>query len=230
MSYYEDGVGFYKKHQDADAAAQFRKALEEDPQQFRAAVYLALTLERMGDLEAALGSARLATSINAGYAKGHNALGNILRTMGNLEEALAAYRAAAKIEPGSALYRHNLGITLLDVGMTDAAQQELQEASALDAANADISWDLAQAATKRNDQGVAKGALEKYLDLRPRGVHAQQAWCELGDALVAMGDPVGARLAYNTYLEGPPDEREGEVRAKLERLERDDPNVGPKFG
>ncbi|KAF0246953.1 MAG: hypothetical protein FD180_176 [Planctomycetota bacterium] len=230
MSNYEDGVAAYKKRQDKEAAAIFRKALEEDPQQFRAAVYLALTLERVGDLDAALGAARLATGINAGYAKGHNALGNIHRAMGNLEEALTAYRAAAKIEPGSALYRHNLGITLFDVGMLDAAQQELGEAASLDPQNADVAWDLAQAAAKRNDLATAKTGLEKYLEVRPRGVHAQQAWCDLGDALVAMGDAVGARLAYNTYLEGPPDERDGEVRAKLERLERDDPNVGPAFG
>ncbi len=230
MSNYEDGVGAYKKHADKEAAALFRKALEEDPQQYRAAVYLALTLERMGDQEAALGAARLATGINPGYAKGHNALGNIQRALGNLEDALASYRAATKIEPGSALYRHNLGITLFDVGMLDAAQQELSEAAAMDPQNADVAWDLSQAAAKRNDLQTAKTALEKYLDVRPRGAHAQQAWCDLGDALVALGDAVGARLAYNTYLEGPPDEREGEVRAKLERLERDDPNVGPAFG
>ncbi|MCE9583037.1 MAG: tetratricopeptide repeat protein [Planctomycetes bacterium] len=230
MSNYEDGVAAYKKHQDQEATSFFRKALEEDPQQFRAAVYLALTLERVGDLEAALGAARLATGVNPDYAKGHNALGNIQRAMGNLEDALNSYRAAAKLEPGSALYRHNLGITLFDVGMIEAAQNELQEAASLDPQNADVAWDLAQAATKRNDLTTARNGLEKYLEVRPRGVHSQQAWCDLGDALVALGDAVGARLAYNTYLEGPPDEREGEIRAKLERLERDDPNVGPAFG
>jgi tetratricopeptide (TPR) repeat protein len=230
LSNYEDGVGAYTKRQDQEAAAFFRLALEEDPQHFRAAVYLALTLERVGDLEAALGAARLATGISPDYAKGHNALGNIHRAMGNLEDALNSYRSAAKLEPGSALYRHNLGITLFDVGMVEAAQNELKEAASLDPQNADVQWDLAQAATKRNDLQTARNGLEKYLEVRPRGVHAQQAWCDLGDALVALGDAVGARLAYNTYLEGPPDEREGEVRAKLERLERDDPNVGPAFG
>ena len=85
-------------------------------------------------------------------------------------------------------------------------------------------------ALKRNDVGKAKVALEKYLEIRPRGKHAQQAWCGLGDCLVGLGDQVGARLAYNTYLEGPPDEREAEVRAKLERLEAEDPNVGSSFG
>lgn len=230
MSHYEDGVAAYKKHADKDAAALFRKSLEQDPQNFRAAVYLALVLERLGDLEAALGAARLAVGLSPQYAKGHNALGNIQRAMGSLEDALQSYRAAAKIEPGSPLYRHNLGITLFDVGMVDAAQQELLEASSLDPQNADVAWDLAQASLKRNDLNTAKTALEKYLDVRPRGVHAQQAWCDLGDALVALGDPVGARLAFNTYLEGPPDEREGEIRAKLERLEQEDPNVGPAFG
>ena len=103
MSNYEDGVAAYKKRQDKEAAALFRKALEENPEQFRAAVYLALTLERVGDLDAALGAARLATGINGGYAKGHNALGNIHRAMGNLEEALTAYRAATKIEPAAGM-------------------------------------------------------------------------------------------------------------------------------
>jgi tetratricopeptide (TPR) repeat protein len=226
LSHYEDGVAAYKKHSDEEAASHFRKALEENPSQFRSAVYLALTLERMGDLEAAFGAAKLATGINVQYAKGHNALGNICRAMGKLDEALAAYKTASRLEPGSALYRHNLGITCVDVGMLDAGQQELQEAATLDPQNADVWWDLGQVAQKRNDLAKAKEAFEKYLETRPRGVHAQTAWCALGDCLVALGDPVGARLAYNTYLEGPPDERESEVRAKLERLEREDPNVG----
>ncbi|NUN48972.1 MAG: tetratricopeptide repeat protein [Candidatus Brocadiae bacterium] len=230
MSHYEDGVAGYKKHDDSAAIAAFRKALEEDPGHYRAATYLALTLERSGDLEAAEGAARLASSINDQYPKSFNALGNIQRALGKLDDAMAAYRSASKLDPASALYRHNLGITCVDVGMLEEAVTELGEAARLDARNADVWWDLSQASVKRNDLSTAKDALEKYLEIRPRGAHAQQAWCDLGDCLVAQGDAVGARLAYNTYLEGPPDDREGEVRAKLERLEREDPNVGPTFG
>lgn len=230
MSHYEAGVGAYKKHEDNQAVALFRKALEEDPAHYRAAVYLALALERIGDLEAAVGAAKVAISVNGNYAKAHNALGNIYRSMGSLEEALGSYKSASKLEPQSALYKHNLGITCFDVGMLEAAQVELVEAAGLDPANADVWWDVGVVSLKRNDMHKAKQGFEKYLEIRPRGQHAQQAWCQLGDVLVALGDAVGARLAYNTYLEGPPDEREAEVRAKLERLESDDPNVGPAAG
>ncbi|MBI2920247.1 MAG: tetratricopeptide repeat protein [Planctomycetes bacterium] len=230
MSHYEDGVAAYKKHDDAGAVAGFRRAVEEDPKNFRAAVYLALSLERTGDLEGAAIAARMALESRPDYAKGHNALGNICRSQGKLDEALHCYKTATRLEPGSSLYRHNLGITCADVGMHEAAQGELEEAASLDSSNADVWWDLATVALKRNDVGKAKIGLEKYLEIRPRGKNAQQAWCHLGDCLVSLGDQVGARLAFNTYLEGPPDEREAEVRAKLERLEADDPNVGTSFG
>jgi len=230
LSHYEDGVAAYKKHADADAVTHFRQCLGEDPGNYRAAVYLALSLERLGDLEGALEAAKLAVGANPQYAKGQNAVGNVYRAMGRLDDALHAYKTASRLEPGSALYRHNLGITCFDVGLLDAAQAELEEAASLDPQNADVWWDLAGTGMKRNDLKCSKKALEKYLELRQRGVHAQQAWCDLGSVLVALGDAVGARLAFNTYLEGPPDEREAEVRAKLERLEREDPNVGPAFG
>lgn len=93
--------------------------------------------------------------------------GNALLAAGNLHEAGLRYRAATLADPQDAAAFVNLGYVLCEQGHAQQAQQALQQALALDAAQFDAHFMLATLAQGQGDMGLATSHLREVLRLQP---------------------------------------------------------------
>src|SRR5690348_18298942 len=70
---------------------------------------------------------RQSVQINPNYAKGHEALGEILLYQGKTDEAIASLREALRLNPDSARARQNLVKALRAKGLNSEADQEMRK-------------------------------------------------------------------------------------------------------
>ena len=113
------------------AAAQFRKAIQLDPQMASAYSRLGVTLRRQGNHKAALAEFRKAAELDSKNAQAQYELGMELKADGDMAAALAAFQRAVDLKPDFEQAHYNLGIALRAQGQTKAAQAELQELKGL---------------------------------------------------------------------------------------------------
>ncbi|MGC2480836.1 MAG: tetratricopeptide repeat protein, partial [Candidatus Sulfotelmatobacter sp.] len=114
------------------AAAEFRRALQLDPQLAPAHLLLGETLRRQGDHAGALAQFRKAVAIDPNEPRAQLNLGKELKASGDLAGAIAAFQRAIELKPDFEDAHYNLGLALRAQGKTGAAQKEMKEISALD--------------------------------------------------------------------------------------------------
>lgn len=176
------------------AADQFTKAAEIAPKESAvwgqmAAAYEGLANTKTGaDKDAALTKAgeayAKALEIKPDDASLHNNYGLTLVKLKKLPEAKAELEKAAALDPpGAGKYYFNLGAVMVNTQQNDAALEAFQKAVAADPNYADawyyIGNVLSGKMTIQGDKPVPPPgmveALEKYLQLKPDGVHAEEA-------------------------------------------------------
>jgi tetratricopeptide (TPR) repeat protein len=118
----------------------------------------------------------------AGY---HNNLGQAYAKLGQTDQAMAEYTTAAQLDPAEAgMYYFNLGAVLTNTGKPDEAITAFDKALAADPNRADAYyWKgvnlMGKATIGKDGKTVAPPeaveALNKYLQLKPDGPHAQNA-------------------------------------------------------
>jgi tetratricopeptide (TPR) repeat protein len=128
----------------------------------------------------------------------YNGLGNAYSKSGNTDGAVAAYTQASQVDPpNGGMYFFNLGAALTnanksgDQKMARAAVEAFDKAIASDPTKAEAYYwkgsNLMQLATIKGNQAVVPDgtaeALQKYLELKPDGPHAQD--CK--DMLAGIG-------------------------------------------
>lgn len=128
-----------------------------------------------------------ATKVLAQY---YNNLGQAQAKLGKTDDAVKAYTQAAQLDPSAAgTYDFNLGAILTnanvsnDAKMRSAAADAFDKAIAADPKRPDAYYwkgtNLIGAATLQGDKMVAPPgtaeAFQKYLELQPNGVHAEEA-------------------------------------------------------
>jgi tetratricopeptide (TPR) repeat protein len=138
------------------------------------------------------------TESNKKLAAYYNGLGNAYSKTGNTDGAVAAYTQASQVDPPSGgMYFFNLGAALTnanktgDQKMAKAAVEAFDKAIASDPTKAEAYYwkgsNLMQMATIKGDKAVVPDgtaeALQKYLELKPDGPHAQD--CK--DMLTGIG-------------------------------------------
>ena len=101
----------------------------------------------------ALGHARRAVALNAGYAEARYNLGRLLQETGAREPALAEYRRALAINPGFAEAHLALGQALGDAGRLDAAIAEFREVLRLRPGQAEAQRNLDRALAMKSGGG-----------------------------------------------------------------------------
>ena len=121
------------RKQFADAAVEWRKALELQPGEAPAHYNLGLCLVQSGRTPEAIEHYARALAISPEYPDAHNNLGGALIAMGRLDEALLQFQEAVRLDPARASAQMNLGTLLSRKGRFAEAIPPLEKALQLPA-------------------------------------------------------------------------------------------------
>ena len=158
------------------AEAEFREALELDPDFAWAHHGLGAALALKGDLEGALAAFEHAIALRADLPEAHNHLANLLLGMEREDEAIAAYRRAIELAPDEADAYFYLGTYFAHHERLGEAIELLEDAVRLDGNNPMYHLELGcvyfdlhrdQEALAAFDEGLRADPREEYLrDMR----------------------------------------------------------------
>lgn len=118
------GIAFRRHHNFVEAAASFRRAVNWNPLFVDAWNNLAMTLEDLGDLNAALVAVDTGLAVEAEDIDLLNLRGSILCSLGRVEEGIATYRQTIAHGDDLPFVRMNLGQALLQTGQMTEGWQE----------------------------------------------------------------------------------------------------------
>ena len=108
-----------------------RKHLANKPDYVEAHYSLGITLQDLGQLDAAVKSYEEVLAIKPDFAEMHNNLGVVFQELGELDAAVKSFEEALAIEPEFAEAHNNLGNALKELGQLDAATKCYEKALAI---------------------------------------------------------------------------------------------------
>lgn len=183
------GLAFQQQGYLADAAAEFRRALEVQSDFAEARNNLGMTLLAEGDTEGAVEELRRALKTNPQYPIAINSLGLAFLEMGRWDEAITQYQALIKLDPKIPEAYYNLGEALKHREDFNGAAKALAKSLQLDptfpeahCALGEVLWELGKL-----DEAVTelRAAVTARSDFLP-------AYLILGNLLYQKGDLSGA--------------------------------------
>jgi tetratricopeptide (TPR) repeat protein len=164
------GVTLRSEGKTEDAAAAFRRALDDDPAFCEAHDNLGGVLWMQKNAAAATSEFQAAVGCDPNLASAHNNLGNaLLYSAHDLDGAITQFRAAVTLRPGFALAHLNLAKTLAARHQFPEAESEFRSAIMIQPtlAAAHVGLGLVLAATANNLSPEARAEMEKGLQLDP---------------------------------------------------------------
>jgi tetratricopeptide (TPR) repeat protein len=151
------------------AVAEFKGALEKDPDQAYIQANMADALSKMGRNEEALAAYEKAISLKPDDAAMYTNMGVLLGKMGKTKESEEVFKKAAAINPGSAAQNfYNLGATMVNEGRPDEAVQAFRQAIASDPNYAEAYYQLGICLSGSSESDQVKEAIEmlkKYIEI-----------------------------------------------------------------
>jgi tetratricopeptide (TPR) repeat protein len=141
-----------------EAAAEFTKAIQFNPEDEDIHYNLAMALARQGKRDLAKQRYLEALRIYPDHAEAHNNLGNLLVTEGKFDEAIEHFKATLKITPESASANNNLGNALGRQGKTAEAITYFVQAMKLKPDYIEARFNLANSYVlqRRFDEAIAE--------------------------------------------------------------------------
>ncbi len=137
-----------------EAIAEYREALELDPDYIEAHNNLAVIYDRMGRNEKAIGELKKVLGLNPGYIEGHSNLAHVYTGKGRYSEAIFELKEALRLDPDYVPAHNSLGHIFAGQKKYHEAVKEFQEAIRLDP----------EYVLARNNLGHVYLELEKYED------------------------------------------------------------------
>lgn len=175
-----------------ESAAEYRKALELNPDEALAHNNLSMVLLLTGHPQDAAAEYRKATEINLcraveidpAYGPPHDDLGRMLLRTGRVDEAIIQFGRATELMPESAQARCNLGSALVMKGKLDEALVQLDRAIELDPGYAPIYYNRGLVFRMRGETEKAISEWRKALESNPKYAETHES---LGNALYGQG-------------------------------------------
>jgi Flp pilus assembly protein TadD len=115
-----------------EAAADYRKVLQYDPQNKYAFFDLGVIYHQQGDTVSAENNYRLCLSIDPNFTSALFNLALIRSKAGSNNEAIDLYRKIITLDPKNAAAHLNLGVILVGLGFVDDGNNEIRTAGQLD--------------------------------------------------------------------------------------------------
>ena len=179
------GIAAHAAGRHDEAAALFRQAVAERPDDPRARLNLGVALKETGATTEAEACYRQALALAPTFAAAHNNLGILLAEAERHEEAIASFEEALRLDPGNADARHNRGAVFATLHRDEEALPEFRAAIAAAPHEAEYhnSLGASLAVLGRTDEAIA--CYERALALDENHVWAHfnrsQAWLLEGD-------------------------------------------------
>ena len=187
-----------QKGRTEEAIAEWKSALELNPDDSGGQMNLGLALAGTGKLGEAITHYQKALEANPEYAEAHNNLGVALAGTGKLDDAIVHYQLALQINPEYAEAHNNFGLALAGMGKFADAIEHYQKALELKAnfGDAHLNLGVALGSTGKLDEAVAH--FQKVLEIEPQSA---EAYNNLGNAMARMGNSEQAIAHYQKALE-----------------------------
>jgi tetratricopeptide (TPR) repeat protein len=160
------GVARLEQYNYAEAAPEFRRALELHPDLSIARLNLAIALLYDGQLEAAAQEATLARERLPDRPHPHFVLGLIARADNRPDDAAAAFQRVIQMDPSDTGAHLHLGQVRLGQRQFADAVKLFETAMALEPFNATAAYGLAQALTRSGDRPRSEAAMARFQALR----------------------------------------------------------------
>jgi tetratricopeptide (TPR) repeat protein len=196
------GNARFQKGGVGDAIAQYRVALEINPDYADAYNNLGNALFQKGNVDEAIVHYQRSLEINPDNAEAHNNLGLARFQKGGVNDAIAQYRMALQINPDSAKTCCNLGLALFQMGNVDEAISYYQKALEINPDNAEAHYNLGNALFQKGSVDEAIAHYQKALEIKPDNAKAHN---NLGNALFHKGSVDDAIAHYQWALQINPD-------------------------
>jgi Flp pilus assembly protein TadD len=139
---FDRAMDLEKKQQHSAAMAEWKKALQLDPEDAKANYNLGLILTRKGRLDEAIPHFEKAVLEDPRFAEAHNNLGIALVQKGEVDDAIRHFQKAVEGDPKFADAHNNLGLALLQKGKVDEAVPHFQKALEVDPKQAQTYYNL----------------------------------------------------------------------------------------
>jgi tetratricopeptide (TPR) repeat protein/TolB-like protein len=173
MGLHLDNAGYYEQ-----AEAEYRRAIELEPQDAENYRRLGQVYEKNNRKEEALAAFQTAVSLRPDYYRAHLELGAYHYNRGDYTRAIASFRQTVDLAPREPNARFALGATYLNSGMYAEAERQLRLAVALDESpNPLHSLGLALMYQARDDEAI--GYFSRALRRNPE---SYLSWMYLGIA------------------------------------------------
>ena len=167
---------FYSDKKLYDASiVKYIKALEIDPNYFRAHNNLGLVYWKKGKLKEAIKEYQIAIKLNPDFADVHNNLGNAYSFQGFFKDAIAEYKAALESEPQMVDAHNNLGNVYNAQGRLDDAIAEYKAVLKLDPNVTEAHYNLGVVYRSKGLLSEAAEEFKNALKIRPDLIQARQA-------------------------------------------------------
>lgn len=150
------------------AEAQYRRAIEIDPDFSVAHMNLGNILHERGQHDAAAASHRRAIALDPGYARAHANLGLALYSKGDRALAVASYRRALELDPRLAIVHSNLCVALMDDDLPRAIAA-CRRAVEIDSSYAAGHFNLGLVLARKGDLDGAVAAYRRAVELSAEG-------------------------------------------------------------
>lgn len=185
ISLFRQALELQGRKRDLEAARQYARALQIQPDFYEAAFNLGLLLHKTGQIAAAVECYRRAGQLRSESFSVWTNLGAALRELGRPLEAIESLSRALRLRPGAPSALNNLGNALRGAWRYEEAIGVFRQAVARDPANAGIWENLGNALRENGRLGEAEAALRQALRLRPDFVEGH--W-DLAFTLLMQGD------------------------------------------
>jgi len=163
----------------ASARTKFEEALKNNPGDPETVNNLGLTLERLGQVDAAIERFALAVRLDPKSWAYHFNLAHAASARQDWDRAIAEYRTARDIFPTDYATQYNLALTLHRKGDEVSAIPEFEKAIALAPGEATFHLSLGASLEKAGRVGDAKREYQQYLDMAPGAADADQVRAHL---------------------------------------------------
>ncbi|GFE62149.1 tetratricopeptide repeat protein [Geobacter sp. AOG2] len=160
-------IGFWR-----DSITLYRHTLQVTTDNYIIHDNLGLSLERAGNLDAAIREYEEALRINPFYQRSLANLGLALARKGNLDAAIGKYQEALQINPNYNVVHNNLGLALARKGNLDAAIGEYHEALRINPDYVEAHNNLGVALARKGDLDAAIGEFREALRTSPDNMEA----------------------------------------------------------
>lgn len=204
---------FMKQERLAEAGAEYRSVLSQDPLSIPALVGLSRVSTRMNDPSASLTFISRAAQLRPQDAALVNEMAVAQVVSGKRQEAALTFEKARALNPNDPLISINESLNLADLGRWDAAQRAVERAAAA-LPKDPTPWLLMGRFQMRQERNAE--ALPYLLEAAKRGPSDGLVHYHLGKVLIASGRKGDAAAAFQVALKSsPPDEIRKEIEGLL---------------